>query len=52
MDERYTKCDGLLLSIQLSSMCEFAYIHEPLVYKRVHKGSDSAMNTTKGIQDT
>jgi len=46
MDERYTKCDGLLLSIQLAGMCKFAYIHEPLVNKRNHPGSDSAYNTT------
>ena len=46
MDERYTKCDGLLLSIQLASMCRFAYIHEPLVSKRSHPGSDSVSNTT------
>jgi glycosyltransferase involved in cell wall biosynthesis len=45
MDERYTKCDGLLLSIQLAGMCEFAYVHEPLVNKRNHPGSDSVSNT-------
>jgi glycosyltransferase involved in cell wall biosynthesis len=46
MDERYTMYDGLLLSIQLAAMCPFAYIHEPLVNKRNHPGSDSTSNTT------
>ena len=46
MDERFTMYDGLLLSIQLAGMCPFAYIHEPLVNKRNHPGSDSVSNTT------
>ena len=45
MDERYIKYDGELLAIKLASMCQFAYIHEPLVNKRNHPGSDSASNT-------
>jgi len=46
MDERYTKCDGLLLSIQLASRCRFAYVDAPLINKRRHPGSDSVSNTT------
>ena len=45
MNERYTKTDGLLLSIQLAGICKFAYVHEPLVNKRQHPGSDSVKNT-------
>jgi len=45
MNERYTKADGLLLSIQLAGTCKFAYVHEPLVNKRQHPGSDSVSNT-------
>ena len=45
MDERFPRYDGLLLSIKLASMTSFAYLHEPLVNKRVHPGSDSTSNT-------
>ena len=45
MDERFPRYDGLLLSIRLASMTPFAYLHEPLVNKRQHPGSDSTSNT-------
>jgi|GEM_PF-3313202 len=45
MDERYTKLDGLLLTINLASHCRFAYSHEVLVNKKDYPGSDSRQNT-------
>lgn len=49
MDERYTKFDGLWLTIKLAASCRFAYVHRPLVLKREHPGSDSRRNTTQEL---
>jgi glycosyltransferase involved in cell wall biosynthesis len=49
MDEHYTKFDGLWLTIKLATFCRFAYVHEPLVHKREHPGSDSRRNTTEEV---
>ena len=41
MDARFPRYDGFWFSLQVSRICEFAYIHQPLVFKTEHKNSDS-----------
>jgi len=49
MDERYTKFDGLWLTIKLAAFCRFAYVHRPLVLKREYPDSDSRRNTRQDL---